>query len=216
VPLGATRHVRYEDQELELEPGSVLAMYTDGLIERSDEPPAARLQRLLDTVSEGAENLEHMGDALVDVLLPTGPGSDDAALLLARALPLGQELVAQFPAEIESIPMMRRLLGRWLDDAGASQRDVDDLALASAEAAANAIEHAYGLEAGIVELRASPVGDDGVKVAIRDFGHWRSPRGTHRGRGLLLMEGLADDVQVIRSDLGTTVELSRRIGLAAA
>jgi anti-sigma regulatory factor (Ser/Thr protein kinase) len=216
VPLGATRHVRYEDQELELEPGSVLVMYTDGLIERSDEPPEARLQRLLDTVSEGAENLEHMGDALVDVLLPTGPGSDDAALLLARALPLGQELVAQFPAEIESIPMMRRLLGRWLDDAGATQRDVDDLALASAEAAANAIEHAYGLEAGIVELRASPVGDGGVKVAIRDFGHWRSPRGTHRGRGLLLMEGLADDVQVIRSDLGTTVELSRRIGLEAA
>jgi anti-sigma regulatory factor (Ser/Thr protein kinase) len=216
VPLGATRHVRYEDQELELEPGSVLVMYTDGLIERSDEPPEARLQRLLDTVREGAENLEHMGDALVDVLLPTGPGSDDAALLLARALPLGRELVAQFPAEIESIPMMRRLLGRWLDDAGATQRDVDDLALASAEAAANAIEHAYGLEAGIVELRASPVGDGAVKVAIRDFGHWRSPRGTHRGRGLLLMEGLADDVQVIRSDLGTTVELSRRIGLEAA
>jgi anti-sigma regulatory factor (Ser/Thr protein kinase) len=55
-----------------------------------------------------------------------------------------------------------------------------------------------------------------VKVAIRDFGNWRAPRGTHRGRGLLLMEGLADGVEIIRSDEGTTIELSRRIGAEVA
>ena len=54
-----------------------------------------------------------------------------------------------------------------------------------------------------------------MKVEIRDFGNWRAPRGTHRGRGLLLMEGLTDDVEVVRSDEGTTVELSRRIGVGA-
>ena len=36
------------------------------------------------------------------------------------------------------------------------------------------------------------------------------------GRGLLLMEGLADEVEVIRSAEGTTIELSRRIGAEAA
>jgi serine phosphatase RsbU (regulator of sigma subunit)/anti-sigma regulatory factor (Ser/Thr protein kinase) len=216
VPLGATRHARYEDRDVELEPGSALMLYTDGLVERPEESLEASLKRLVETVRAGEDDLEHLGDALVDALLPSGPGSDDAALLLARALPLGDELVAQFPAEIESIPVMRRLLGRWLDEAGATRRDVEDLALASAEAAANSIEHAYGLAPGIVELRASPVGSDGVKVAIRDFGNWRPPRGAHRGRGLLLMEGLADNVHVVRSDQGTTVELSRRIGLEAA
>jgi anti-sigma regulatory factor (Ser/Thr protein kinase) len=53
-------------------------------------------------------------------------------------------------------------------------------------------------------------------VAVRDFGSWRPPRGTHRGRGLLLMEGLTDDVEVSHDDEGTTVELSRRIGAQAA
>jgi anti-sigma regulatory factor (Ser/Thr protein kinase) len=170
----------------------------------------------VETVREGEEDLEHLGDALVDALLPSGAGNDDAALLLARALPLGEEIVAEFPAEIESIPVMRRLLGRWLDEAGATGRDVDDLTLASAEAAANSIEHAYGLAPGVVELRASAEGEGRVTVAIRDFGSWRPPRGAHRGRGLMLMEGLTDAVEVVHTDKGTTVELSRRIGAQAA
>jgi anti-sigma regulatory factor (Ser/Thr protein kinase) len=216
VPLGAARHAHYDEYDLELEPGSALVLYTDGLVERPEEPLGVGLDRLVDTIRKGEDDLEHLGDALIDALLPEGAGRDDAALLLARALPLEDPLVARFPAEIESIPVMRRLLGRWLDEAGATQRDVDDLSLASAEAAANSIEHAYGLAPGVVELRAAAAAPDRVTVAIRDFGNWRAARGTHRGRGLLLMEGLADEVEVIRSDEGTTVELSRRIGAEAA
>ena len=163
------------------------------------------------------EDLEHLGDLLVDEMLPEGPGDDDAALLMARALPLSDTLVAEFPAEVESIPLMRRLLGRWLDEAGATRADVDDLTLARAEACANAIEHAYGLAPGVVAAaRVGPGGGAEVKVAIRDFGSWRPPRGTHRGRGLVLMEGSTDEVEVVRDDEGTTVELSRRIGAVAA
>jgi serine phosphatase RsbU (regulator of sigma subunit)/anti-sigma regulatory factor (Ser/Thr protein kinase) len=212
VPLGATRYPHYDDEDLELEPGSVLVLYTDGLVERAGERLDTGLERLLATVSQDHQDLEHLGDALVDELLPEGPGSDDAALLVVRAMPLEDTLVARFPAEIESIPVMRRLLARWLDEAGATRADVDDLSLASAEAAANAIEHAYGLAPGLVEVRAWTQ-NGAVKVAIRDFGSWRPQRGTHRGRGLLLMEGLTDGVEVIRSDEGTTVELSRRLGV---
>ena len=215
VPLGAVRHARYEEQELELEPGSALVLYTDGLIERAGEPLEAGLERLVTTVSRTYDDLEQMGDALVDELLPEGAGHDDAALLVAQAMPLDDTLVARFPAEIESIPVMRRLLARWLDEAGATRADVDDLMLACAEAAANAIEHAYGLAPGAVEMHAW-TSNDGVKVAIRDFGNWRAPRGSFRGRGLQLMEGLTDEVEVIRSDEGTTVELSRRLGVEAA
>ena len=134
---------------------------------------------------------------------------------MARALPLAASLSAEFPAEIESIPLMRRMLARWLSEAGATRADIDDLMLAAAEAAANAIEHAYGLERGAFELRARPV-DDGVVVTISDSGNWRAPRGTNRGRGLVLMEGLTDAVEVIQDDAGTTVQLSRRLGVEAA
>jgi serine phosphatase RsbU (regulator of sigma subunit)/anti-sigma regulatory factor (Ser/Thr protein kinase) len=216
VPLGAVRHARYDDEEVEHDPGAALVLYTDGLVERAGEPLDAGLDRLVETVRQDHDQLEHLGDALVDALLPEGPGDDDAALLIARALPLEDELTARFPAEVESIPVMRRLLTRWLGEAGATRADMDDLALASAEAAANAIEHAYGLEPGVVELRASTSKDGRVKVAIRDFGNWRLPRGTHRGRGLQLMEGLTDGVDVVRSDEGTTIELWRRLGAEVA
>ena len=111
---------------------------------------------------------------------------------------------------------MRRLLGRWLHEAGATQAEAEDLALAASEACANAIEHAYGLAPGLLEVSAlhSPGGD--AMVAVRDFGSWRPPRGANRGRGLQLMEGLTDSVEVVRGDDGTTVQLSRRLGAEAA
>ncbi len=216
VPLGAARHVRYDEVELELEPGALLVLYTDGLVENRAESLDAGLERLRGTVGMGDENLEALGDTLVDVLLPDGAGDDDAALLMIRALPLSEELEAQCPAEVEAIPVMRRLLTRWLDEAGATRAEIDDLALATAEAAANAIEHAYGLAPGIVELRARGSGRGAVTVSVTDFGTWRAPRGTNRGRGLMLMEGLTESVEVIRGEQGTTVELSRRIGAEAA
>jgi anti-sigma regulatory factor (Ser/Thr protein kinase) len=216
IPLGAARYVHYDAQDLELEPGSLIVLYTDGFVERSGEPLDAGLERLSATVGAGYQELEHLGDRLIDVLLPDGPGDDDAALLMAQAMPIEDTLVARFAAEVDSIPVMRRLLARWLEHVGATRTEVEDLMLATAEAAANAIEHAYGLELGALEVRAWTSTQGSVKVAIRDFGNWRAPRGTHRGRGLLLMEGLADEVEVIRSAEGTTIELSRQLGAEAA
>jgi serine phosphatase RsbU (regulator of sigma subunit)/anti-sigma regulatory factor (Ser/Thr protein kinase) len=216
VPLGASRHVLYDEMVLECPPGTAVILYTDGLVERPGESLDSGLDRLGSLVGGGEQDLEHLCDELLGGLLPGGPGNDDVALLMVRALPLGAELQARFPAEVDSIPGMRRLLGRWLTEAGATRPEIDDLTLAAAEAAANAIEHAYGLAPGVVELRASVAKNGIVTVAVRDFGNWRPPRGTNRGRGLMLMEGLTDGVDVIRRDEGTTVELSRRLGTEQA
>jgi anti-sigma regulatory factor (Ser/Thr protein kinase) len=216
APLGATRHPTYEEREAAIEPGSTLVLYTDGLVERPGESLDAGLERLTIVVGDGEQDLEHLGDSLVDELLPEGPTEDDAALLLARALPLSDSLLTRLPADVESIPLMRRVLRRWLHEAGATDAQAEDLSLATSEACANAIEHAYGPAPGVLEVSAimSPGGD--AVVAVRDYGSWRQPRGANRGRGLQLMEGLTDSVEVVRGDDGTTVQLSRRLGAEAA
>jgi anti-sigma regulatory factor (Ser/Thr protein kinase) len=215
-PLGATRHASYEEREHSLQPGCAILLYTDGLVERPGESLDAGLERIKALVVAGDDDLEHLGDALVHVLLPEGPTEDDAALLLGRALPMSDSLSARLPADVESIPLMRRMLGRWLDEAGATAAESEDLSLAASEACANAIEHAYGPGPGTLEVSASlsPAGD--AVVAVRDFGSWRPARGQNRGRGLMLMHGLTDSVEVIQGDEGTTIQLSRRLGAKAA
>ena len=110
---------------------------------------------------------------------------------------------------------MRRLLGRWLDEAGATRRDVDDLTLATPRRPPTRSSTPTGWRRASWSC-APPRRGGQVTVVIRDFGNWRPPRGTHRGRGIMLMEGLTDAVEVVHSDEGTTVELSRRIGAEAA
>jgi len=216
APLGATRHPTYEEREHSLEPGSTLILYTDGLVERAGESLDAGFERLRAVVEGRTEDVDQLGARLVDELLPEGPTEDDAALILARALPLSDSLRTQLPADLESIPLVRRLLGRWLYEAGATEAQAEDLALATSEACANAIEHAYGPGAGTLEVSGSISPSGEAMVAVRDFGSWRPPRGANRGRGLPIMEGLTDSVEVVREEGGTTVQLSRRLGVEAA
>src|SRR5215210_6722588 len=215
-PLGATRRASYEEREYPLEPGCALVLYTDGLVERAGESLDDGLERMRTLVRAADENLDRLGDDLVDALLPEGPSEDDAALLLARALPLSDSLAARLPADLESIPLMRRMLRRWLHEAGATRAEAEDLSLAASEACANTIEHAYGPAPGILEVTASMSSAGEALVEIRDFGTWRAPRGQNRGRGLMLMRGLTDSVEVVQRDEGTTVQLSRRLGEKAA
>jgi anti-sigma regulatory factor (Ser/Thr protein kinase) len=71
----------------------------------------------------------------------------------------------------------------------------------------NAVEHAYGPGAGLVEVRVAHAGAR-VEVEVRDTGRWRAPhRHGDRGRGLPLMRMLVDDVDVERGDTGTIVRM---------
>jgi anti-anti-sigma factor len=51
-----------------------------------------------------------------------------------------------------------------------------------------------------------------IRVVVRDHGQWRSPRNDGHGRGLQLIRGLVDDVQVVQTMTGTEVQLERRLG----
>jgi PAS domain S-box-containing protein len=51
-PLGVLEEVEYREHEVEIEPGSLLLMYTDGLIERRDISLRRELERLKDLLAE--------------------------------------------------------------------------------------------------------------------------------------------------------------------
>ncbi|MFK4870073.1 SpoIIE family protein phosphatase [Streptomyces sp. CSMPJR101] len=84
-PLGVGRqdwHVRH----LNLEPGSLLLTYTDGLIESRGTDLEQGMHRLARAVHDPGLPLERICDDLLADLVP-GAADDDVAVLLARALP---------------------------------------------------------------------------------------------------------------------------------
>jgi serine/threonine-protein kinase RsbW len=110
-----------------------------------------------------------------------------------------------------NVSLLRRSLRRWLSEVLSDDPDVvDDLTLAASEALENAVDHAFVAAAtvGTMSLRAA---DDGhcVTIVISDDGHWLppDPDAGYRGRGIDLMDRLADISRVRPGVGGTSVTL---------
>ena len=121
--------------------------------------------------------------------------------------------MTRWPAHADELAPLRHLLRRWLRHHGADDTETYDITVACQEAAANAVEHAYAPGARTFEVEAIRTGA-AIEVTVRDHGQWRSARGTHRGRGLPMMEALMDTVEVEHNELGTVVALRRVLGAA--
>src|SRR5204863_5162437 len=110
----------------------------------------------------------------------------------------------------ESLSAMRRSLGSWLDGAGADEDEAYDVVVAVGEAAANAVEHAYGPTEAEFEVSAEVDGGD-VQITVTDQGRWRPARGRNRGRGMDLMAQLMGEVCAATGVRGIAGIMRRRV-----
>jgi anti-sigma regulatory factor (Ser/Thr protein kinase) len=201
----------YEETSVTLEPGSTVLLYTDGLVEKRGESIDMGLERLEAAVAGAPHEPEPLCDRVLEALVDGTPG-DDVALLAVRALPQEIEpLDLSLPAAPSTLAGLRKTLRDWLEGAGATEDETRDIVLATVEAAANAVEHAYGSAEAPFELEAHLVGGD-VTIGVRDFGSWRAESDPHRGRGLGVMRAAMDGVEVTSDAEGTRVRLRRRLG----
>lgn len=115
------------------------------------------------------------------------------------------------PAVAEALTAVRRALADWATLAGLPPRDVEDLVLASYEAMANVVDHAYQPgQRGRFRLEAACTTDLQILVTVSDHGRWQpllTDGSSHRGRGLPLIHQLADRVDVHHDQRGTTVQM---------
>jgi serine phosphatase RsbU (regulator of sigma subunit)/anti-sigma regulatory factor (Ser/Thr protein kinase)/anti-anti-sigma regulatory factor len=210
--------------------GELLLLYTDGLVERQGR----RLQDTMGALARvaastalrdpGGTPAAGLADRTAAVVLerlaylesfPVGGGyRDDVTLVVAHLRPPLAPLVLRLAAAPGALAQLRHRFAAWLDDAGVTAADAVSVLHAMAEAATNVLEHAYapGAEAW-VELRAQLTRASEVRVTVRDGGAWRDPAtgAAGRGRGMLLMRELVDDVAVRSDAEGTTVTLTQRV-----
>ncbi len=218
-PLGALRNADYQARRIAIPPGSTLLLYTDGLIERRGESFDVGLDRLTQAVTQPAEpghwlatDPDRLCDALLaDFFTDTHPVDDVALLALTFDARPADRMTLAYDARPEVIPDLRHTLGRWLTTADADDAERFDITVAVAEAASNAVEHAYGPATGATFTLSCARHDDTVEIAVSDTGSWRPARGHFRGNGHRLMRELCDDVRVDTDADGTTVTMTRRL-----
>ncbi|NEA60933.1 serine/threonine-protein phosphatase, partial [Streptomyces sp. SID13666] len=76
----------FETTEIQLPEGSLVALFTDGLVEPTEGDPDLGIALLARTLADGHDahaSLEDRCDRVLSALLPKNPG-DDVALVLAR------------------------------------------------------------------------------------------------------------------------------------
>ncbi|MEW1752792.1 SpoIIE family protein phosphatase [Streptomyces angustmyceticus] len=176
----------FESVELPLPEGSLLALYTNGLLLGKTLDLDGGITRLRRALSDPGAPLEDICDTVIGGL-PGGRPVDDVALLLARtrALPRSQLATWEIPADPSAVGGARRTaagrLREWgLEDLGFSTE------LIVSELVTNAIRHA----AGPIVLRMIRARDLICEVsdASSTTPHLRHARTTDEGgRGLFLI-----------------------------
>ncbi len=121
------------------------------------------------------------------------------------------ELHFRVPAVASRLADLRHALAEWATRIGLPEEDTEALVLASYEAMANTVEHAYRDQTqGVLDLSAQVDDEQGrVIVTVTDYGQWQPPKpsGGLRGRGLSLIRGLTSTSTITPTTGGTTVTM---------
>jgi serine phosphatase RsbU (regulator of sigma subunit)/anti-sigma regulatory factor (Ser/Thr protein kinase) len=145
APLGlGLGLVPFEAVEVELPEGSLLAFYTDGLVESRDDDIEVGMHRLGSALAQPEQPLEELCSSVVETV-PTQAGSDDVALLLARIHTLKPDHTTSWdlPAEPAVVGAARHLAARQLSEWGL-EHQVPTTELIVSELVTNAIHHGAG------------------------------------------------------------------------
>ena len=177
MPVGVVRKYSYRQQELNLNAGETLFLYTDGVTEAQD--PSGILfgvARLLPVLQEGGtpQELIERVDAAVKAFEAGQAQTDDLTLLAIRYTPVQETVLLERMLTLENRKAEIGRLAGFVEDfareAGLTTREGLDLNLALEEAVTNVILYSYpeGVK-GSVQVEARALSDRLVFV-ITDQG----------------------------------------------
>ncbi|MFJ8025709.1 SpoIIE family protein phosphatase [Streptomyces sp. NPDC096311] len=196
----------FEAVEVDLPEGSVLALYTDGLIESRERGMDIEvgISRLCETLSRPVPSLDALCDTVLGTMLPRRP-TDDVALLIARTRALDASQVATWRVDPEpaAVAGIRREAVRQVEEWGLTDA-VFTTELIVSELVTNAIRYADPP----IQLRL--IHDRSLICEVSDGSstapHMRRARTYDEGgRGLLLVAQLSDRWGTRQTSRGKTI-----------
>ncbi|MFJ9118951.1 SpoIIE family protein phosphatase [Streptomyces sp. NPDC102394] len=194
----------FEATEIELPEGSLIALYTDGLVESRAldiDQGIAELLRVLDPRA----CLESLCDTVMDAATPAELRTDDAALLIARTRALDPQHVADWDVEPDfaQVPHLRKVAVEQVEAWGLEEAAfVTELVVS--ELVTNAIRY------GEPPIRLRLIRDSALICEVSDSSntapHLRRARALDEGgRGLLLVAQLTQGWGTRHTTHGKTI-----------
>ncbi|MEU7060729.1 amino acid permease [Streptomyces sp. NPDC046197] len=183
-PLGEDG-LPYQSTELELPPGSLVALFTGGLLQAADGREAG-LAQLSEVLADGRTSLDQLCDRAVSTLLP-GPVDEDATLLMVRTrlLDRGQFNQWELPPDPAAVATIRTAVSKQLRD-----WELGDLAFTSELIVSELVTNAIRYVGGPIQVRL--IRDRTLICEVSDTGH-TTPNLRHAasddegGRGLFII-----------------------------
>ncbi|MGW0828208.1 SpoIIE family protein phosphatase [Streptomyces sp. NPDC002845] len=203
-PMLGVGGLPFEATELDLPEGSLLALYTDGLVEARAFDVDAGTAALCTALAAPATNLEQVCDTVLTSLLPENP-ADDVALLVARTRALDAEHVAvwDLPADPAVVATARQHATEQLERWG-----LDEAAFVTELVVSELVTNAIRYGGSPIQLRL--IRDRSLICEVSDASstspHLRRARTYDEGgRGLLLVAQLTERWGTRPSGTGKTI-----------
>jgi anti-sigma regulatory factor (Ser/Thr protein kinase) len=215
APLGSGDPFRLGHDTMD--PGDLLILYSNGLVERPGRTPAGNTQQLgalagavherETAASDGETLVQRVCAGLVEEATREGY-LDDVTVLAAQRVDPVPPLTVSMPARPDGSGRLRRHLGEWLGPLHISAVDDQLLQHSVEELVGNVAEHAYPAdvpaERTTVDLDARHHGGGVVQITVTDHGRWREAKpASTRGRGLAMVQGFCDELVLERTPQGT-------------
>ncbi len=181
APLGVLPRLRYRGGIIDISPGDMLVLYTDGVVEAiNPENEEYSLEKFVELITKNRNDTPEMLIDRVYRSVIDFSGSDlqydDFTMLVTRFLGTIRDLGTyeiKLPARVESIPSLRDFIGKVCHRHGLSGQELEDILLVSDEAATNIVLHAYrDTELSEPEFECKLVIEAGTKITLefRDHG----------------------------------------------
>jgi serine phosphatase RsbU (regulator of sigma subunit)/anti-sigma regulatory factor (Ser/Thr protein kinase) len=228
IPIGYPGASSDQAVDIQLERRDVLVLYTDGLIEARKDILDGLDALTRASVEAASLPAPHLARALVERALAGADRHDDSLALVLRrrtppriaTKPPPSPFEYRFTPRDAVVPLARHFLETWLVHVPVDPVEIEDILVIASELCTNAVRVSSGRDESVA-LRAWTEGADVLLEVEDDGGGFTWPeRPDHdipdpeqeKGRGLFLVQALADEIR-IRIEEGRTIVVCRKVAV---
>ncbi|MEU4625062.1 SpoIIE family protein phosphatase [Actinoplanes sp. NPDC023801] len=208
-----------------LDEGSVLVLYSDGIMERPGRHHEQASAELLQVAGDAAADralpdpeataARRVCDQTVELLVRATGHIDDVTVLAAQRTGPPAPVHLETVATPDAVRVLHRTVAGWLAGLGAAGGDVVAVQHAVGELVTNVVYHAYAGAPGPLAVAGTLRPDGTVRIEVSDRGRWRERApaisGQYRGLGLVMAEAMAGHLRIERGPGGTTAIVTHRL-----